>query len=388
MKIAVASSGLGHVTRGIESWAADLGAALADRREDVTLFKGGGTKQYPYEKVVPCWRRGDERTARILRRLPKRFSWRVGLGSGYEIEQLTFALRLIPHLKRDRFDILHVQDPLVAITLQRARRMGLVPTRTILMHGTEEPAQFLRRIDHVQQITPWHLEQARRAGFAKPAWTAINNFIDTDLFKPGQCRDLRDELGIDQESPVILTVAAVKRQHKRIDHLLGEFSRLIGNDQGPPPILVVAGGWESDTDGLIAEGTAALGDQVRFLIRFPRQRMPDLYRIADLFVLCSLSEMSPLSLVEAGASGLPCLVNQNPVLEWMTGPGGIPIDMTARGALASSIRDLLEDGIRRNSLGQLAREHCLTLFRRDRVVDSILDFYHSVLADGGGMPGD
>jgi hypothetical protein len=41
MKIAIASSGLGHVTRGIETWADDLGTALHRCGVNVTLFKGG-----------------------------------------------------------------------------------------------------------------------------------------------------------------------------------------------------------------------------------------------------------------------------------------------------------------------------------------------------------
>jgi hypothetical protein len=40
VRIAIASSGLGHVARGIESWAADLGKALAERGERIALFKG------------------------------------------------------------------------------------------------------------------------------------------------------------------------------------------------------------------------------------------------------------------------------------------------------------------------------------------------------------
>ena len=40
MRIAIASSGLGHVARGIETWALDTAAALAARGVDVTLFGG------------------------------------------------------------------------------------------------------------------------------------------------------------------------------------------------------------------------------------------------------------------------------------------------------------------------------------------------------------
>ena len=61
-RIAIASSGLGHVARGIEAWADDLAAALAARGEDVLLFKGAGDATRPFECVVTCWRRADAAT--------------------------------------------------------------------------------------------------------------------------------------------------------------------------------------------------------------------------------------------------------------------------------------------------------------------------------------
>jgi glycosyltransferase involved in cell wall biosynthesis len=147
--------------------------------------------------------------------------------------------------------------------------------------------------------------------------------------------------------------------------------------------LVVAGGWEKDTDELVAEGKQLLGDRVRFLVRFPRERMPELYRAADLFVLCSLKEMMPIALLEAAASGLPCLVHKHPVMEWMIGPGGVAIDMTAGGALAAAMGSLLGDPARRRALGESARSHCIEHFGRDRVVDQILAYYEFVMQHDG-----
>ena len=40
MKIAIVSSGLWHVRRGIEVWASTLAGALAEKGMDVTLFCG------------------------------------------------------------------------------------------------------------------------------------------------------------------------------------------------------------------------------------------------------------------------------------------------------------------------------------------------------------
>lgn len=162
MRIAIASSGLGHVARGIEAWAADLGKALADRGESVTLCKGGGQAETAFERVIPCWQREAAKTRRLLRWLPRRGTWRLGLSSGYGIEQTTFALGLLEHLRRHRADVLHVQDPQVALLIQRARRLGLVRTRVILAHGTGEPLEFQRKITYLQHLAPWYLEECGR----------------------------------------------------------------------------------------------------------------------------------------------------------------------------------------------------------------------------------
>ena len=384
MRIAIASSGLGHVNRGIEAWAEDLGAALAARGEDVILCKGAGVATLPYERVIPCLTRESEHAKRLLRHLPKRLSWRLGLGSGYGIEQTTFALNLIRFLRRERADILHVQDPLVAILAQRAGRLGLIRARTILAHGTEEPASFLKKIEYLQHLAPWHLELLKLKGVWKPTWTAIPNFIDTERFRPGRSDELRAELGIPAEGLVVLTAAAIKRGHKRIDHLIAEFARLRTEAPDLPVWLVVAGGWETDTDELIAEGTRLLGDRVRFLVRFPRTRMPDLYRAADAFVLCSLFEMMPIALIEASATGLPCVVNRHPILEWMTGPGGIRLDMAVPAELAGILKARLADPAGLRKLSRSAREHCLANFSQDAVLDRILSYYGRIMERAPG----
>jgi glycosyltransferase involved in cell wall biosynthesis len=361
-RICIASSGLGHVARGIEAWAADLGRALVRRGVSAIVCKAAGEVAAEYERVVPCWTRESPAARRVVERLPRFLSWRVGLGSGYAVEQTTFAWNLIRLLRREAIDILHVQDPLVALYVQRARQLGLVRTRTILAHGTEEPLEFQRRIMFLQHLAPWHLEEAKRAGVWKPTWVAIPNFVDIELFQGSGFRvqgsgasdqesdrgKMRQELAIPQDAVVVLCAAAIKRGHKRVDYVVREFAALRRRLPDAPLYLVVAGGWEQETDGVIAEGRELLSDRVRFLVRFPRDRMPGLYRAADVFTLGSLKEMMPIALLEATASGLPCVVNSHPVMQWMIGPGGTAIDMACEGALSAALTPLVsEHSVRR-----------------------------------------
>jgi 1,2-diacylglycerol 3-alpha-glucosyltransferase len=385
-KIAIASSGLGHVSRGIEAWASDVAAALARRGVRVTLFKGGGTADHSYERVLPCLQRRSHATARLLRFLPRRLFWRLGLADGYSVEQVTFAVMLLRHLRKQHFDLLHVQDFLLARLIQKARALGLVPTRTIVGHGTNESHDFLGKMAYLQHLAPYYLAEARAAGCWKPTWTAIPNFVDTDRFYPGRNDALRHELGIPQEACVVLSAAAISRTHKRIDYLINECHQVLQSAPELPCWLVVAGGKEADTEELIRVGRDLLGERVRFLVQFPRERMPDLYRACDAFALCSLREMMPIALLEATASGLPCLVHDHPIMRWITEPGSLVLNLQQSGALAGAIRQLSTDGRTRRSLGKKARQHCLENFSRERVVDQLLAYYRLVLGTDRPTP--
>lgn len=381
MRICVASSGLGHVTRGVEAWAHELGHALAARGKDVLLCKGAGEAVAPYERLVPCWTRESAKTRLFLKCVPHGIAWRMGLGTGYCVEQTTFTRNLMKLLRAERVDILHVQDPYIALLAQAAYEKGRIKTRTVLAHGTEEPFEFQNKITYLQHLAPWHLEQARRHGVYRDTWTIIPHFTDTHRFRPGTCHELRKELNIPQNALIVLAAAAIKRQHKRIDYLVAEFRSLLDQHPQLPAWLVVAGGWEPETDEVVAEGKRLLGDRVRFLVRFPHDRMADLYRAADVFTLGSLLEMISIALIEATASGLPCVIHHHPVMQWVIGPGGYAADLSRPGGWVKAVAPLLHDRRQRSEFGKLARERCEQTFSRDRVIDRILEYYEFVLRE-------
>ncbi|MCC9599512.1 glycosyltransferase family 4 protein [Stieleria sp. JC731] len=380
-RLCVASCGLGRVARGIEAWANDLGYALHKRGHSVLLCKGSGERHAEFERVVPCWPRDAKKTQRLVQAIPHGIGWRFGLGSGYGVEQQTFSRRLIRVLRQERIDVLHVQDPFVATAVQKANLRGQVSTKVILAHGTEEPIGFQSRVTYLQHLAPWHHEQAQKAGVDRATWVTIPNFIDVDHFYPGRSDQLRRELEIPPGQFVVLVVAAIKRRHKRIDYLLGEFKALASSMPDAPITFVIAGGQESDTAALIAMGTELLGDRVRFLVGFPRERMPELYRMADVFVLGSLKEMMPIALLEATASGLPCVVHQHPVMSWMVAGGGLSLDMTRQGVVTESLHQLLHQPEQLAELGAVARSHCCSQFGTDAVVDQLLEYYRFVAKD-------
>lgn len=223
---------------------------------------------------------------------------------------------------------------------------------------------------------------------------AIPNFVDTDKYRPGRNPELRARLGIPEAAFVILSVAAIKRSHKRIDYLIREIARgsevrgrrsevrdqesevgdslssiQTSSSLSPQPtvhrphlFLLIAGARTSETDELIAMADELLPGRVRVLADLPHDEMPGLYRVADLFALCSLKEMMPIAVLEAMASGLPVIVNRHPVLEWMVGEEDVDCGLSTAGCgekreVESEEKDKVES--EQSDLRSLGEEGCV-----------------------------
>jgi len=392
-KIAIASSGLGHVARGVESWARDTADALHEQGLDVTLFSGVRIDPGPARRVVvPCLRRSSS-VSRLLVRLFPGFSWRWGLKDGYGLEQLTFWLNLRRLL--DGFDILHVQDPMLALWCRKARLAERVATKEVLAHGTEEPAAFLGQFDYVQHLIPWHLEKVLKElglNAVLAGWCVAPNFVDTVRFAPVESearkREIRRQLGLPEDVFLVGSVGAVKATHKRMDYLIREFAsfsstfdfRLSTFDVSSPH-LVIAGARDSETEGVVRDARDLLGERVTFLLDYPFVKMPDFYKALDVFVLPSLFEMMGIVFVEAMASGVPVLAHRHPVLEYVVGEGGCCIDMEGVGVLAEAMRKVENRKSNVEITSLKAREHVEKNFAKHVVIGKYIEYYERILDD-------
>jgi len=86
--------------------------------------------------------------------------------------------------------------------------------------------------------------------------------------------------------------------------------------------------------------------------------VPHDYRAADIFITTSVSDGTPVSLLEAMASGLPCIATAvGGIPEWITdGENGVLVPPRDPEALAESITRLVDAPDLRNALGADARK--------------------------------
>jgi D-inositol-3-phosphate glycosyltransferase len=101
--------------------------------------------------------------------------------------------------------------------------------------------------------------------------------------------------------------------------------------------LVVVG------DGPDRDALAPLGDRAVQIARLPHERMPDVFAAADAFALPSVGEGLPLSLIEALASGLTCVVSRDESFDALAGCDGIVRSVVEPAILRATIEGVLNE---------------------------------------------
>jgi 1,2-diacylglycerol 3-alpha-glucosyltransferase len=149
--------------------------------------------------------------------------------------------------------------------------------------------------------------------------TVIPNGIELSMFKaaknPGA---LRKRLGIEDDAPILLTVGRMDPE-KRLDFIVEAFDLL--SEKNANAHLVFAG--DGSARKHVEEKANAIRAKYRvhFLGMVDRSELPDIFHDASVFLSASTTEVHPISVIEAIASGLPFVAVQDEAFEGMLEDG-------------------------------------------------------------------
>lgn len=181
----------------------------------------------------------------------------------------------------------------------------------------------------------------------------IPNFIDVDRFKPAA--------GPGPEKNRVVFVGRLSGE-KNLENLVTAFA-------GLPVGLDIYG--DGPLRQQLVDKAGALGADVRFRGSVPNASVPDILNRYAVFILPSLFEGSPKSLLEAMACGLACIGTavdgiRDDVIRH--GENGWLVDVDA-ASIREGIKTLTNDGDLRDRLGRNARRFIVEGFSLDRIDD-------------------
>jgi glycosyltransferase involved in cell wall biosynthesis len=329
MKVALIGSRVGYIDRGFESFTRTL-FDLVKNDLDITLFKGSGTRSSREIAVPSLWcDRG------ILSRMNLPVHKRLLLN------ERTYALGMLPHLLGNQYDVIHFSEVVLGKLLWRIRGLFGLKYKLLFSNGAPAPPLFYRLFDMTQEVTAVRLDEAREYGIPEARLSLVPYGIDCQRFTAVERSarlDLRRKYGVPEDRFVIVSAAAIKRHHKRIDHLIDEMASLAGDKY----FLLVAGHRTEETPELEARATKLLGNNFRF-ITVPHEQMHEVYQLADLFTLASLTEGLGIVILEAMATSLPVLVHADKSFRWVVGHEESLVDMSRPGVLAAAVARFAAD---------------------------------------------
>lgn len=284
----------------------------------------------------------------------------------------------------------------VVIALARLLGRRIIVKETSLGHDDAVSMQAkgggvfrsFRRADRFVGVSPAFAERHAAAGLPREKFRLIPNGVDLARFRPpadGERPEIRRSLGLPADRPIVLSVGFFSHE-KRPDLLFDAWTGTFG--VAPESALVFVGRTQSDyyeVDASLADrirrDAARTGCADRVLMIEQTDAIERWYRAADVFVLPSTREGLPNVVLEAMASGLPCIVTRLPgVTDSMItdGDDGLLVGADDRAAFKDALRALLNDAARRSGLGARARQTAADRFSLDRTAASYVSLYREL----------
>lgn len=214
------------------------------------------------------------------------------------------------------YRVVHVhQDCLSSVILKAAKKNG-VPVRIAHSHSSNQDKnlKYIIKLICKRSIPVYATDlfacgkQAGEWMFGGASFRVLNNAIDVGAYRHDTERaiKIRRELEIPENALVIGHVGRFSPP-KNHDFLIDIFAEVCKTE--PDAYLLLVG--DGNLRARIEEKVISLGLEGRVIFTGVRSDVPELLQAMDVFVFPSLYEGLPVTLVEAQAAGLPCIISES-----------------------------------------------------------------------------
>ncbi|WEV51513.1 glycosyltransferase family 4 protein [Lactobacillus sp. ESL0731] len=234
---------------------------------------------------------------------------------------------------------------------------------------------FLKNMDGV--IAPSKRVEAllHRYGVTIPM-RVIPTGVAVNEMNQKSTRNIRQELGIAPDSPVLLTLSRIAGE-KKIDRILNAMPEII--DEFPKTRLVIAGDGP-DVDVLKEQvERLTLEDYVIFAGNVPHEDVGAYYQMADVFVSASDTETQGLTYIEALAAGTKCVVYDTDYTEHVFDDPDLGQVFTRPSEMLTELLTYLQKGDYQIPQAKLADK--LKQISAEHFGSSVYQFYQDIIAN-------
>jgi glycosyltransferase involved in cell wall biosynthesis len=320
------------------------------------------------------------------------FSWRKGIHDcgfrGAYTYLFSAAFKLLSLKKTDQFDIIHYFFSLPTGLLSLVPWAFRGTPYIVSLRGSDVPYYdvFNKKVHLfnmiLKPINRFIWRKAKRVvalsnglrltalrTSPKQSIDVIPNGVETDLFKPFPSNSERDN------KFRLITVSRLINR-KGIDHILKALSELEDNDI---TLLVVGtGSYESYLKKMCHK--LGLDNVVTFYGYCPREKLPELYNKADVFILPSLAESFGIVFAEAMACGLPVIgAKTGGIVDLVHSENGILVEPGNIKQIKEAILQMKQSKELRMATGRANRTEVLEHYSWKNVALKYLSIYRLVV---------
>jgi glycosyltransferase involved in cell wall biosynthesis len=221
------------------------------------------------------------------------------------------------------------------------------------------------------------LEQHVGLGYRRGKCVMIPNGFDTEAFRPDPAcrRELRRELDLDQDTPILGSVGRMHPHKGQLDFLKAA-ARV--SAKRPEVHFVMAGEGVTEENSELRGFLAGKGLRQQVHLLGPRSDVPCLMAGLDLLCISSLTESFPNVLGEAMACGVPCVATNVGEAARIIGTAGEIVPPGQPDALAGGIiRVLALPPASLHALGTVARQRIVTHYSIAALYRKYAELYES-----------
>ena len=222
--------------------------------------------------------------------------------------------------------------------------------------------------DHIICYTDIEKKNIEKLGIDPKKISVIHNGVDTSLFTPGAsekttCR--KQILWVGRYVP-----------GKGVGYLIEAFSRVREKIPGAHLVLVGEGPEKSAIEDMIKN--LYLQSSVTLIDYLDNAELPGIYKNSDLFVLPSLMEGVPRTILEAMACGVPVVTTDLPHLVNIIDGAGLVVPPKDPALLSDAILTILEDVPLAETMSQRGRNKIELEYSWENTVGKTLALYEAV----------